>query len=74
MKQSRANGAGILRACHDLRSAWYSSPAAVVFEGTGDVVAAIAREKQISGGARRRKTALIDGINPDWRDLHDGLC
>ncbi len=46
----------------------------VFLEGTGDVVAAIAREKQISGGARRRKTALIDGINPDWRGPYDGLC
>jgi predicted GIY-YIG superfamily endonuclease len=45
----------------------------VFLGGTGDAVAAIAREKQISGGARRRKTALIDGINPDGRGPYDGL-
>ncbi len=30
---------------------------------------AIRREKQIKKGPRRRKEALIDGINPEWRDL-----
>jgi putative endonuclease len=30
---------------------------------------AIAREKQIKGGSRQKKVALINGTNPDWRDL-----
>ena len=30
---------------------------------------AIAREKQIKGGSRGRKIALIDAANPEWRDL-----
>ena len=42
----------------------------VFFEEAGDPVAAIAREKQIKGGSRARKIALIDGKNPEWRDLY----
>ncbi len=30
---------------------------------------AIAREKQIKAGSRKRKVALITGHNPEWRDL-----
>ncbi len=32
--------------------------------------AAIAREKQIKGGSRAKKLALIEGMNPDWDDLY----
>ncbi|HKX80236.1 MAG TPA: GIY-YIG nuclease family protein [Novosphingobium sp.] len=31
---------------------------------------AIAREKQIKGGSRQRKLALIESANPQWRDLY----
>ena len=34
---------------------------------------AIAREKQIKGGSRARKIALIQAMNPEWRDLYDSL-
>jgi putative endonuclease len=34
---------------------------------------AIAREKQIKGGSRARKLALIEASNPTWRDLFDEL-
>jgi putative endonuclease len=34
---------------------------------------AIAREKQIKGGSRRKKLALIEAMNPNWRDLFDDL-
>ncbi len=30
---------------------------------------AIAREKQIKGGSRSKKIALIEAANPEWRDL-----
>ena len=33
----------------------------------------IAREKQIKGGSRARKIALIEAMNPDWRDLYLSL-
>jgi putative endonuclease len=32
--------------------------------------AAIAREKQIKGGSRAKKIALIESINKEWRDLY----
>jgi putative endonuclease len=41
----------------------------VYFEETGDVTAAIAREKQIKGWVRRKKVALIESVNPEWQDL-----
>ncbi len=36
------------------------------------VHAAIAREKQIKGLLRIKKTALIVSMNPEWRDLSEG--
>ena len=35
---------------------------------------AITREKQIKGGSRTKKLALIEGENPLWRDLYPGIC
>jgi putative endonuclease len=35
---------------------------------------AIAREKQLKGGSRARKIALIEGMNPNWRDLYYDLA
>jgi putative endonuclease len=34
---------------------------------------AIEREKQIKGGSRRDKEALISNMNPTWRDLWDDI-
>jgi putative endonuclease len=34
---------------------------------------AIVREKQIKGGSRKKKLALIETTNPTWRDLFDDL-
>jgi putative endonuclease len=34
---------------------------------------AIAREKQIKGGNRRAKLALIEQANPGWVDLYESL-
>ena len=39
------------------------------YEETVDVTAAIAREKQIKGWLRVKKIALIESMNPEWRDL-----
>ena len=41
----------------------------VYVEGHADIVSAIAREKQIKAGSRAAKVALIEGQNPQWRDL-----
>jgi len=35
---------------------------------------AIAREKQIKGGSRAKKLALIETLNPGWRDLYEDLA
>ena len=43
----------------------------VYFEETSDVNAALAREKHIKGWVRAKKVALIESINPDWRDLSE---
>ena len=39
------------------------------YEETTDVEAAIAREKQLKGWRRSRKIELIEGFNPQWKDL-----
>jgi putative endonuclease len=43
----------------------------VYFEETSDVNAALAREKHIKGWLRAKKVALIESLNPDWRDLSE---
>ena len=43
------------------------------YELCGDIEGAILREKQIKGGSRQKKIALIRSMNPDFRDLYDGL-
>jgi putative endonuclease len=35
---------------------------------------AILREKQLKGGSRKKKLALIEAENSRWRDLFDELC
>ena len=45
----------------------------VYYETTDDVNAAIAREKQIKAGSRSKKIDLVNGINPEWRDLYEEL-
>ncbi|MDL2324781.1 GIY-YIG nuclease family protein [Ruminococcaceae bacterium OttesenSCG-928-A16] len=41
----------------------------VYLEDTTDVQAAIEREKQIKGWKRHKKNALVEKINPTWKDL-----
>ena len=43
----------------------------VYYEETGDVNAAIAREKQLKGWSRQKKDALIASVNPLWEDLSE---
>lgn len=35
---------------------------------------AILREKQLKGGSRKRKLALIEENNPQWRDQYPEIC
>jgi len=43
----------------------------VYYEAGNDINAAIAREKQIKGWLRSKKIALIDSMNPQWKDLSE---
>ena len=45
----------------------------VFYEEGDDVGAAIEREKQLKGGSRAKKVALIQMDNPTWRDLYHEL-
>ena len=51
-------------------TAKYSADRLVYFEETGHVLTAIAREKEIKGWARKKKIALIESTNPQWKDLY----
>jgi putative endonuclease len=52
----------------------YDCKLLVWFEMAETMEAAIAREKQIKAGSRVKKLALIEGMNPDWKDLYDGIA
>ena len=45
----------------------------VYYEAHGSAEAAIVREKQLKKWRRSWKIELIEGLNPDWRDLDDEL-
>lgn len=45
----------------------------VYYEQCDSMVAAIEREKIMKGGSRKKKLALIEGLNPSWQDLYDDL-
>jgi putative endonuclease len=45
----------------------------VFYQTSSDVRESIAREKQIKAGSRAKKIALIEAMNPEWRDLYQGL-
>ncbi|MDX1347451.1 MAG: GIY-YIG nuclease family protein [Thiomicrorhabdus chilensis] len=49
----------------------YSIDKLVYFESCVDVNSAIAREKQLKGWRREKKNTLVEGANPDWKDLAD---
>ena len=51
----------------------YNVSKLVYYEVFDDPENAIAREKQIKAGPRRKKVALINGSNREWADLYDGL-
>jgi len=51
----------------------YAIKKLVYYEITNDVHSALAREKQIKAGSRKRKVDLINSINSEWIDLYDGL-
>ena len=57
----------------DSFSAKYKTHKLVYFEQTGDVRAALEREKQLKGWRRSKKNWLVEKMNPQWRDLYPEL-
>ena len=51
----------------------YHAKTLVWYEVTDSAYSAITREKQIKAGSRAKKLALIDAMNPGWRDLYDEI-
>ncbi len=45
----------------------------VYYEYTGDVTAAIEREKQIKSWNRNSKNKLIESENPQWEELYERI-
>jgi putative endonuclease len=43
----------------------------VYYASTPSIHAAISHEKQIKGWLRKKKIALINSMNPDWKDLSE---
>ena len=51
----------------------YNVKKLVWYEICEDMNSAISREKQIKGGSRTKKVGLVEGMNPEWRDLYKEL-
>jgi putative endonuclease len=51
----------------------YGCKMLVWYEVHDDMISAITREKQIKAGSRAKKLALIESLNPEWKDLYDTL-
>ena len=49
----------------------YNVTKLVYYEEFETMPEAIAREKQIKGGSRQKKIALINSKNPEWKDLYE---
>ncbi len=52
----------------------YGCKLLVWYEMFDEMIPAIAREKQIKAGPRRKKLSLIEAMNPDWWDLYEDFA
>jgi putative endonuclease len=52
-------------------TAKYNLDTLVYYENLHRIEDAIFREKQIKAGSRVKKEALINKLNPEWKDLYD---
>jgi len=46
----------------------------VYYEGPSDFESAVKREKQLKKWNRIWKLRIIEQMNPEWKDLYDGLA
>jgi putative endonuclease len=51
----------------------YNANKLVYYEAGNSIHSAIAREKQIKGGSRKKKVDLINSLNPEWKDLYEEI-
>jgi putative endonuclease len=54
-------------------TAKYGCKILVWYELHATMIDAITREKQIKAGSRAKKLALIESLNPEWKDLYGSL-
>ena len=54
-------------------TARYNLTKLVYYEAFHSIEEAIAREKQMKAGSRRKKEELIKALNPTWKDLYDEI-
>ncbi len=54
-------------------AARYDCKLLVWYELHGEMLTAIAREKQLKAGSRKKKLALVEELNPDWNDLYESI-
>ena len=54
-------------------TARYGCKLLVWYELHGEMLPAIAREKQLKAGSRKKKLALIEALNPEWKDLYESI-
>ena len=51
----------------------YGCKMLVFYEVHEGMVSAVNREKKIKAGSRKKRVALIEGMNPGWNDLYDEI-
>jgi putative endonuclease len=62
---------------HSIKSGFaskYRCTLLVYYEAVETMEIAIAREKQLKAGSRKKKLALIESLNPEWNDLYPSIC
>lgn len=51
----------------------YNCKKLVYYKWFDTIIEAIAEEKRIKGGSRKKKEILINGMNAEWNDLYDQI-
>jgi putative endonuclease len=51
----------------------YNITKLVYYETAQEAETAIRREKQLKGGSRLKKIALIESVNREWKDLYEEI-
>jgi len=54
-------------------SSKYGCKILVWYKANESMTEAITREKQIKAGSRKKKLALIETLNPEWKDLYESI-